>query len=711
VTVTQDSQLCQAILYDALVNLNTPGWGTLFDASPQGSWVEGADYWQYSAQYLSYVFSALETAAGGDSGLTEISGQACFGGFTIDFRSPIDYGYWGDFGWNDSFLPNVYTSGTNLLDQSHRTTDPATFWYGWKFNQTCDASFENSLGYHNPFDFIWYDPRGTKGNNNYQMNPAQTNRPLDIWYQYHDFMFFSTGHPETDANSMTLFFRGGYPMVGHGMLQLGQFELDAFGNRFVWSLGHDNYNGTYFDTNPNDYPNHWSYYRCRAEGANELVLNSGTAPDQDPNAQARVIYYNSSPKQGVAIMNLSQAYDTVISATNNVLQVLRGMQFNRPSTVESGSDYVILQDELNVPNGTDLYSFLHYQGDDQTSTSQITNWGEVPAEKLIMTGTAAPNVTLQGGDAYGSGNLYLQILSPPGALFTTGSDVPLVPGPTNPPGQTANPNFRKLQIHLATSGTTTICIWMVALPGTKTTPTIAAPAVVPLKSWMLIPGAPMITNGASATGTTGTLFWYQIAAANFPTAYNAAGLPTGLTVNPTSGLISGTVSASGTSSVVLSAANASGSTSATVSLTMIGTPFGAWQSRYFNAAQLSSANISGDTATPAGDGITNLMKYALNLNPWLNGAQGLPQSGSVAVSGSNYLSLTYTKVIAATDVTYTPQVSSDLKTWNSGPSYTALVSSSNNGDQITQTVIYRDLVPLNAPGTPRQFFRLQVTGP
>jgi hypothetical protein len=323
-----------------------------------------------------------------------------------------------------------------------------------------------------------------------------------------------------------------------------------------------------------------------------------------------------------------------------------------------------------------------------------------------MSGTAASNVLLEGGT---EGNLYMQILSPPGAVFTS---VPATALPTSPPApstQTANVNFQKLQIHLTTSGPTTICVWMVPLPKPKTAPSFAAPAVVPLKDWGAAPAAPIITSSLSVTGTAGLPFIYQIAAANFPTSYNATVLPAGLGVNGASGVISGTASGSGTSSVTLSAINASGTGTATLSLTFLASPYEAWRSRYFDATQLNEPAVSGDSATPSGDGIDNLIKYALNLNPWTNGAEGLPKPGTLAVGGTNYLTLTYTQVIAATDITYTPQVSADLRTWSSGTNYTSVASATNNPDGVTQTVVIQDLLPLS--GASGQFMRLEVTGP
>src|SRR5207248_3462033 len=63
-------------------------------------------------------------------------------------------------------------------------------------------------------------------------------------------------------------------------------------------------------------------------------------------------------------------------------------------------------------------------------------------------------------------------------------------------------------------------------------------------------------------------FSYQITATNNPTSYSATGLPAGLTVNTTTGLISGTPTTAGTYTVTISATNSGGTGSATLTLTI-----------------------------------------------------------------------------------------------------------------------------------------------
>jgi hypothetical protein len=268
--------------------------------------------------------------------------------------------------------------------------------------------------------------------------------------------------------------------------------------------------------------------------------------------------------------------------------------------------------------------------------------------------------------------------------------------PNNILGEPASVTLAGLQ-----PGTTYHYQWLMANPtGTSSSPdaifTTAGPP------------PPVITSTLSATGTAGTPFSYQIAATNSPASYNAAGLPAGLGVNTSTGLISGTATASGSCTVTVSAISVSGTAIAPLAL-LIDASFNGWRNQWFNPAQLADPTISGNTAVPMGDGIPNLLKYALNLNPMINGQSGLPVGSMMTISGSDYLTLTYNQVILATDITYIPEVSGDMQSWNSGILYVVPVSITNNPDGVTQTVVVQDLTP-SAPAIPR-FIRLRITTP
>lgn len=74
----------------------------------------------------------------------------------------------------------------------------------------------------------------------------------------------------------------------------------------------------------------------------------------------------------------------------------------------------------------------------------------------------------------------------------------------------------------------------------------------------LASAVPVITSPLTIFVTEGQNFTYTITASNSPTYFNATGLPLGLVVNPTNGIISGAAAFGGTNDVVISARNAWG---------------------------------------------------------------------------------------------------------------------------------------------------------
>jgi hypothetical protein len=86
------------------------------------------------------------------------------------------------------------------------------------------------------------------------------------------------------------------------------------------------------------------------------------------------------------------------------------------------------------------------------------------------------------------------------------------------------------------------------------------------------PPVPVISSAGTASGTVGQPFSYQITASNSPVSYSASGLPSGVTVNASTGLVSGTPTVAGTYNATVMATNSGGTGSKAVTIAIAGDP-------------------------------------------------------------------------------------------------------------------------------------------
>jgi hypothetical protein len=116
---------------------------------------------------------------------------------------------------------------------------------------------------------------------------------------------------------------------------------------------------------------------------------------------------------------------------------------------------------------------------------------------------------------------------------------------------------------------------------------------------------PAITSSTSASATVGSAFTYSITASGTPTSYNAGSLPSGLSVNTSTGVISGTPSSAGTFTSSISASNTAGTGSASLRITVAkGVPTitsAPTASAITYGQTLASSMLSGGSASVAGN--------------------------------------------------------------------------------------------------------------
>jgi hypothetical protein len=155
--------------------------------------------------------------------------------------------------------------------------------------------------------------------------------------------------------------------------------------------------------------------------------------------------------------------------------------------------------------------------------------------------------------------------------------------------------------------------------------------------------APTITSALTRSATVGTaISSYTITATNSPTSYNATSLPAGLSVNTSTGVISGTPTTAGTVNTTISATNAGGTGSATLVFTISAAPV--------SAPSITSALTRSATV---GTAISSYTITATN-SPTSYNATNLPAGLSVntstgVISGTPTTAGTFNTTISATN--------------------------------------------------------------
>jgi hypothetical protein len=117
----------------------------------------------------------------------------------------------------------------------------------------------------------------------------------------------------------------------------------------------------------------------------------------------------------------------------------------------------------------------------------------------------------------------------------------------------------------------------------------------------IVPQVPVITSASASRAATGFPFTYQITAINAPSTFGASGLPSGLSVDASTGLISGTPQSTGTFDATVTAANVSGTDSITLVLSVY-PGFAGIKGQYTGLGSLSGTSVALFQATVTGHG-------------------------------------------------------------------------------------------------------------
>jgi hypothetical protein len=214
--------------------------------------------------------------------------------------------------------------------------------------------------------------------------------------------------------------------------------------------------------------------------------------------------------------------------------------------------WTVNQGESTAPVTYRFYSYAE-------ATGGSGGPGDGTGNDIVVSGTVnaasanAPSITsplAASGTAFTSFTYQIEASNTPTSFGATGL----------PPGLTVDTATGVISGAATVPGEYTVTITATNAEGTGSAPlalSIAKNA-----------GAPTISSALTASAVASTAFEYQIEASNNPTSYNAANLPTGLTIDTSTGLISGTPTTGGVRNVTITASNDLGSDSQTLVITV-----------------------------------------------------------------------------------------------------------------------------------------------
>jgi hypothetical protein len=360
---------------------------------PDGGGTEGVGYWDYGSRFNIYLLSSLKTALGTDFGLGRVGALGSSGFYQMYLcgagRAAFDF---ADCGASEMGAPQH-------LWLARAYDEPAFGWFRL-------SALESGRKAGEALDLLWFDDRGR----GFDVGKL----PLDRHFRGAECASMRTSW---DPHALIVGIQAGDSMNlgGHRHLDLGSFILDALGERWIIDSGKE---GETYQSHKHKNPRH-AYYRVRAEGHNLPVLNPGQGPDQNPKAVAKIVKFESTPRQAVAVVDLGQAYQ---SHADRALRTFALEDRKR----------LVLTDELEAREPAELWWFLHTKADVE-----------------LMDGGRTARLSSNGK------TFHVKLREPADAAFSVMKCQPL-PSSPNPAPQASNKGRSKIAIHLKGIQTTRI---------------------------------------------------------------------------------------------------------------------------------------------------------------------------------------------------------------------------------------------------------------
>ena len=249
--------------------------------APDGGSAEGVAAWEKSCGALSLFVAMLQKACGNDYGFASMPGFLASAYFPI--HAETAYGAWN---YHNCAATDVDTS--TLFWFAKQTSDPVPAWM--RRQQLLSGRKQV-----HPFDILFYVPVDD------ELTPYL---PLDAVYRKAGLAMMRAGW---DRDSAFVGLHGGRNHEAGGDLDAGSVILDMGGERFFVETGGE-------EALP-------MMTRRRAAGQNTLSVDPAAepAPDQNPDAIARLTEMRSSNDRAYAVVDMASTNDAILRGKRGVL--------------------------------------------------------------------------------------------------------------------------------------------------------------------------------------------------------------------------------------------------------------------------------------------------------------------------------------------------------------------------------------------------------
>jgi len=301
---------------------------------------------------------------------------------------------------------------------------------------------------------------------------------------------------------------------------------------------------------------------CAFDGTNGSEPIAGLAEGSNGNYYGTTLYGGTFNAGTVFDVTSSGSLTTLCSfnnadGANPFGTLIEGGDGNFYGTTSSGGNNN-LGTIFEVTPGGELATLYSFTGSSDGATPEA---GLVQGADGYLYGTTVAGGANGNGTVFGIMPLYLTgTMNQPLSYQITATNYPTSYNAIGlPPGLSVDTVAGLISGTATASGTSVVTISASNAGGSGTATLLI----------VVLPLPPAISGSLAVTGTFDMPFQYQIEASNGPTSYGAAGLPSWLALNPATGVLSGTATATGTSNVTISAMSAGGTNSATLSITIV----------------------------------------------------------------------------------------------------------------------------------------------